>query len=117
MVEKVITLENISLLDFLGSENENIRQISAAFPQSKIVSRGNEIRIKGQAPEILKINDILNMLLEHFSRFGQVTPDNVKEYIALEGNPPGQSEKRTTSYSMETRAWWYVLNLLIRKNW
>ncbi|MEX2512359.1 MAG: PhoH family protein [Cyclobacteriaceae bacterium] len=89
MVEKVITLENISLLDFLGSENENIKQISAAFPQSKIVSRGNEIRIKGQAPEILKINDILNMLLEHFSRFGQVTPENVKEYISLEGTPFG----------------------------
>ncbi|SHN01329.1 phosphate starvation-inducible protein PhoH [Cyclobacterium lianum] len=94
MVEKVITLENISLLDFLGSENENIRQISAAFPQSKIVSRGNEIRIKGQAPEILKINDILNMLLEHFNRFGQVTPDNVKEYIALEGTPPNQGESK-----------------------
>lgn len=94
MVEKVITLENISLLDFLGSENENIRQISAAFPQSKIVSRGNEIRIKGQAPEILKINDILNMLLEHFNRFGQVTPDNVKEYIALEGTPPSQTETK-----------------------
>ncbi|WP_375585990.1 PhoH family protein [Cyclobacterium xiamenense] len=94
MVEKVITLENISLLDFLGSENENIRQISAAFPQSKIVSRGNEIRIKGQAPEILKINDILNMLLEHFSRFGQVTPDNVKEYIALEGTPSGPSNSK-----------------------
>ncbi|WP_163378250.1 PhoH family protein [Cyclobacterium sp. SYSU L10401] len=94
MVEKVITLENISLLDFLGSENENIRQISAAFPQSKIVSRGNEIRIKGQAPEILKINDILNMLLEHFNRFGQVTPDNVKEYIALEGTPPSQVETK-----------------------
>lgn len=94
MVEKVITLENISLLDFLGSENENIRQISAAFPQSKIVSRGNEIRIKGQAPEILKINDILNMLLEHFSRFGQVTPDNVKEYIALEDTPSGPSNSK-----------------------
>lgn len=87
MVEKVITLENISLLDFLGSENENIRQIAAAFPESKIVSRGNEIRIKGNAPEILKINDILNLLLNHFNRFGQVTPDNVKEYIGLEGMP------------------------------
>jgi len=87
LVEKVITLENISLLDFLGSENENIRQIAAAFPQSKIVSRGNEIRIKGNAPEILRINDILNMLLNHFNRFGQVTPDNVKEYIDMEGIP------------------------------
>lgn len=87
MVEKVITLENISLLDFLGSDDENIRQIASAFPQSKIVTRGNEIRIKGQAPEILRINDILNMLLEHFGRFGQITPENVKDYISLENAP------------------------------
>ncbi|MEX2591378.1 MAG: PhoH family protein [Anditalea sp.] len=93
MVEKVITLENISLLDFLGSENENIRQIAAAFPESKIVSRGNEIRIKGNAPEILRINDILNMLLNHFNRFGQVTPENVKEYIGLEGEPEETGHK------------------------
>ena len=87
MVEKIITLENIPLLEFLGTENENIRQIAAAFPQSKIVSRGNEIRIQGRAPEILRINDILNMLLQHFNRFGQVTPENVKEYIDMEGVP------------------------------
>lgn len=93
MVEKVITLENIPLLDFLGAENENIRQIAAAFPQSKIVSRGNEIRIQGRAPEILRINDLLNMLLQHFHRFGHVTPDNVKEYIALEGTPFEENRK------------------------
>jgi phosphate starvation-inducible protein PhoH and related proteins len=84
LVEKIITLENIPLLDFLGSENENIRQIASAFPESKIVSRGNEIRIQGRAPEILRINDLINMLLQHFNRFGNITPDNVKEYIALE---------------------------------
>ncbi|WP_373496068.1 PhoH family protein [Aquiflexum sp.] len=93
MVEKVITLENIPLLDFLGSENENIRQIASAFPQSKIVSRGNEIRIQGRAPEILRINDLLNMLLQHFHRFGNVTPENVKEYIALEGAPFEENQK------------------------
>lgn len=93
MVEKVITLENISLLDFLGSENENIRQIASAFPQSKIVSRGNEIRIKGNASEILRINDILNMLINHFNRFGQVTTENVKEYIGLEGVPAYINQK------------------------
>ena len=87
MVEKVITLENIPLLDFLGSENENIRQIAAAFPESKIISRGNEIRIQGRAPEILRINDVLNMLLQHFERFGRITADNVKEYISMEGVP------------------------------
>ncbi|EKB49896.1 PhoH family protein [Cecembia lonarensis] len=93
MVEKVITLENIPLLDFLGTGNENIKQIAAAFPQSKVVSRGNEIRIQGRAPEILRINDLLNMLLQHFHRFGHITPENIKEYIALEGAPFEENQK------------------------
>lgn len=84
MVEKTITLENISLIDFLGVENENIRQVADAFPESKIISRGNEIMINGRASEILKINDILNALLEHYNRYGKVTQENVKNYIHKE---------------------------------
>ncbi|EMR02028.1 PhoH family protein [Cesiribacter andamanensis] len=84
MVEKVITLENISLPEFLGIENRNIQEVAAAFPASKIVSRGNEIRIRGTAPEILKINDILNSLLQHYHRYGKITPENVQEYLQLE---------------------------------
>ncbi|WPR74160.1 PhoH family protein [Algoriphagus sp. NG3] len=87
MVEKVITLENVPLAEFLGEANENIRQIAAAFPQSKIISRGNEIRIQGGAPEILRINDVLNLLLEHVDRFGHLTPENVKDYLDVEGVP------------------------------
>lgn len=84
MVEKVITLENVSLPEFLGIENRNIQEIAAAFPKSKIISRGNEIRIKGSAPEILKINDILNSLLQHYHRYGKVTQDNVQSYLQQE---------------------------------
>ncbi len=81
MVEKIITLENISLLDFLGVENQNISELSNHFPSSKIISRGNEIRIKGQSKEIIRINDILNSLLNHYHKFGKVTKDNVKSYL------------------------------------
>lgn len=87
MVEKVITLENIPLAEFLGAANENIRQLSLAFPQSKIISRGNEIRIQGSTPEILRINDLLNLLLGHVDRFGHLTPENVKDYLDLERVP------------------------------
>nr|WKN36022.1 PhoH family protein [Tunicatimonas sp. TK19036] len=87
MVEKVITLDDVSLLDFLGVENKNIRLISNAFPQSKVVSRGNEIRIQGSTPEIIKINDIINALLDHYSRYGKVGEDEVKTYISNEKQP------------------------------
>ena len=87
MVEKVITLENVSLLDFLGVENKNIKKISNAFPESKIVSRGNEIRIQGSTPEIIKINDILNSLLSHYHKYGNLTEESVQTYISSESKP------------------------------
>lgn len=92
MVEKVITLENISLIDFLGVDNNNIKEVASAFPKTKIISRGNEIRIKGSAPEILEINDILNSLINHYHRFGKVTHNNVKTYIE-QGTPAMEMHK------------------------
>ncbi|MDA0194365.1 MAG: PhoH family protein [Bacteroidetes bacterium] len=81
MVEKVITLENISLLEFLGVDNNNIKEISNAFPESKIIARGNEIRIQGSTPEIIRINQILQSLLNHFNKYGALSKDQVKTFI------------------------------------
>jgi phosphate starvation-inducible protein PhoH and related proteins len=81
LVEKVITLEDVSLVDFLGVHNANIREVAAAFPQSKILSRGNEIRIQGSAPEIVKITDVLESLLQHYQKYGRITNDNVTRYL------------------------------------
>ena len=82
MVEKVITLENVSLIAFLGPDNQNIRQLAAAFPGSKIISRGNEIKIQGQTPVISRINDILSALLEHYHQYGQITDKTVAQYLS-----------------------------------
>ncbi|NJM25465.1 MAG: PhoH family protein [Bacteroidia bacterium] len=84
MIEKVVTLDNISLIDFLGIENKNIDSLAAAFPKSKIVSRGNQIVIRGSTSEIIQIDDILEGLIAHYHKYGQVTPDNVQTLIARE---------------------------------
>lgn len=86
MVEKVITLENISLIDFLGVENQNIKQLAAAFPSSKITSRGNEIKIQGKTPEITKINEIFTSLIEHYHKFGTINQTSVNKYIGPDGD-------------------------------
>ncbi len=84
MIEKTITLENVSLLDFLGIENKNINELASAFPKSRIVSRGNEILVKGESPDILQITDILNSLVDHFHQFGRINEENVRGYISQE---------------------------------
>ncbi|MFN6943752.1 MAG: PhoH family protein [Cytophagaceae bacterium] len=84
MVEKIITLENISLIDFLGVENRNIKEIAAAFPKSKVISRGNEIRLIGNQLEIQKLEDIFELLIEHYNRYGKLTEENVINYLEQE---------------------------------
>ncbi|KQS28398.1 PhoH family protein [Dyadobacter sp. Leaf189] len=81
MLEKIITLEDVSMVDFLGIHNSNIKEVAAAFPESKIISRGNEIRIQGTAPEIIRITDVMDSLLAHYQKYGKITNDNVKGYL------------------------------------
>jgi phosphate starvation-inducible protein PhoH and related proteins len=84
LIEKVVNLENISLIDFLGVENKNIDSLAAAFPKSRIVSRGNQIVLKGSTSEIVQIDDILTALVQHYHKYGRITEENVKSYIARE---------------------------------
>lgn len=84
MIEKVVTLDNISLIDFLGVANKNIDSLAAAFPKSRIVSRGNEIVLKGSTSEIIQIDDILNSLIDHYHKYGRVTEENVQNLISKE---------------------------------
>jgi len=93
LVEKIITLDNVSLIDFLGVENKNIKEVATAFPESKIISRGNQIRIKGTPPEIVKIQDILNALLEHYHQYGEVTQDHVMAYLQHRDEPVKDTSK------------------------
>ncbi|HEY9005882.1 PhoH family protein [Ohtaekwangia sp.] len=84
MIEKTVTLENISLIDFLGVENKTIDTLAAAFPKSRIISRGNQIHIKGSTSEIVQIDDILASLIDHYHKYGKVTEENVQNYISHE---------------------------------
>ncbi|MEO5603040.1 MAG: PhoH family protein [Cyclobacteriaceae bacterium] len=84
MIEKIVSLENISLPEFLGVENKNIDSLAAAFPKSRIVSRGNQIVLKGSTSEIVQIDDILTALIQHYHKYGRVTEENVKSYISRE---------------------------------
>ncbi len=82
MTDKVFTLEEeISLPDFLGVENGNIKELAKAFPQSKIISRGNQILIKGNVEEIGRISDVLDAMIQHLEKYGRISLDQVRNYI------------------------------------
>jgi phosphate starvation-inducible protein PhoH and related proteins len=80
LLEHTITLEGISLLEFLGAENRNLKQLSAYFPSTKILSRGNEIKIKGNSEEVVKISEIIDQIIAHYNKYGAINSDVIKGY-------------------------------------
>lgn len=81
MIEKTITLDNVSLVDFLGVANANIQEVASAFPMSKIISRGNDIIIRGTAPEIVRISEIIESLQLHYQKYGKLMPESIQLYL------------------------------------
>ena len=55
MVEKVIDLNDIELVGFLGIENKNIQEVETAFPKTKIAAPISS------SPELLSV--ILPLIL------------------------------------------------------
>lgn len=84
MTEKIVELDIVSLVDFLGEENKNVYTLASAFPKSRIVSRGDQIIIKGTPSEIEQIEAILQSLIEHYHEFGRVTQESVRSIIGRE---------------------------------
>ncbi|AWV96888.1 PhoH family protein [Arcticibacterium luteifluviistationis] len=84
MTEIIIELEGVSLIDFLGVQNKNIKEVAKFFPTCKIISRGNEIHLKGPSKEVTKLESFVNDLQAHYQKYGTLSPDVVKNYLENE---------------------------------
>ena len=81
MTEKTIKIELSSLNEFFGFQNENIKEIAKSYPLSKIISRGDEIYLKGQEKEVNQIYALFERLLAHFEKTGHLSLENTKNYL------------------------------------
>lgn len=70
------------LVEILGVANAHIKELSISFPDAKIISRGTEIHIQGKPSEINRIAEIIELWLEHFHKYGEITRQNVLDYIS-----------------------------------
>ncbi|NPA34757.1 MAG: PhoH family protein [Chlorobi bacterium] len=72
----VISFEDVDPIEVLGVHNTRLALIQNAFPNIKIVSRGNKIKISGSKEEVRKLRSRIEKILDHIRRYGYIT-DNV----------------------------------------
>lgn len=82
IVEKIISLEDLPVAEFMGVHNKNINEVITAFPKSKIISRGNEIKIIGSILEVQRISDVIDTLQIYFHRYGYLDEKYIRSVLS-----------------------------------
>jgi phosphate starvation-inducible PhoH-like protein len=81
MAEKLIYLEGVDPVDFYGVNNVRFNKFIELFPDLKVVSRGNEIRISGEKLRLQEFEDKVDLFLRHLRKFPGVSLPDLEDLL------------------------------------
>ena len=85
MIEKKIYLEGVDPVKLFGINNSRFDRIKKIFPKLKIVARGNELIIKGENKEIVRLEETLNQYIDYLQRTENPDEEQVEELLMGNG--------------------------------
>ena len=81
MSEKLITLSNIELVKLFGTNNRKLDKIKTLFPQIKIVSRGERLKIIGSTDQIKYFEQKLTAFIKHINHYNSLTLSQIERLV------------------------------------
>ena len=81
MIEKIIDLYDIDLLLLFGTNNNKLYKIKNHFPDIKLVSRGNQLKVLGSQEKIEIFELKFNILLEYLNKYNSLTVSEIDNII------------------------------------
>ncbi len=81
MSEKLITLSNIELVKLFGTNNKKLDKIKNLFPQIKIVSRGEKLKIIGNSDQIRYFEKKLTAFIKHINQYNSLTVSQIEHLV------------------------------------
>lgn len=82
MNERKILLENINVTEFFGAYHKNLKFLKNLYPKIKIIARGNEIKIFGEATVLDEFEKRFQALVNYFNSYNNID-ENIMERIVL----------------------------------
>ena len=81
MSEKLITISNIELVKLFGTNNRKLDKIKTLFPQIKIVSRGERLKIIGSTDQIKYFEQKLTAFIKHINQYNSLTLNQIERLV------------------------------------
>ncbi len=81
MNERLITLEEINPIDFLGSNDSNINLIKSYYPKLKLVVRGNIIKAYGEAVLLDEFEKRIEILVNYLAKYNKLDETSIDQLL------------------------------------
>ena len=91
LAEKRLTIDQANPLLLFGFNDTHLRRIEAAFPETQIIARGNQLLLRGNGETLEDIERLLTELTIILNRNGNLTENDVETVLALIGTENGAS--------------------------
>jgi phosphate starvation-inducible PhoH-like protein len=81
MIEKLIYLESVDLIEFMGVKSAKLEIIRNRFPKLKIVGRGNWLKAMGDVEEVAAFEEKIGQILEHYTQYNTLDETSLNELL------------------------------------
>jgi len=82
MSEKIISLNNLELVKLFGTNNNLFSNIKNLFPEIKIVSRGENIIVKGSQSKIIFFEEKLSLIINHINHYNSLDINSLEKIVS-----------------------------------
>ncbi len=86
MIEKLIILDDIDPINLYGINNKKIEIIKSFFPKLKIIGRGHELKVVGEAVAVLDFEKKIAMLVKHYNTYHNISEESITELLSNGAN-------------------------------
>ncbi len=97
MTEAIINLDTVNPIEFFGVNNSKFDILKRKFPLLKILSRGSQIKLSGQASEVSNAQTRIGQLVKYLERNGHLSENYFAEIL-------GEDENGESTVTVENEA-------------
>lgn len=84
MTEAIINLETVNPIEFFGINNSKFDILKRKFPLLKILSRGSQVKLSGQADEVASAQTKIGQVIKYLERNGHLSENYFAQILGDE---------------------------------
>lgn len=93
--QETVSIEGIDSVDIYGVNNRNLERIMNLYPSIRLLARGEDIRIKGEAGEVSMLKERLESIVRTLRNGGRISDSEMERILDYRSFPEEMEEQRT----------------------